>query len=130
MRAIDTNVLVRLVTADDAAQLEIARAILDEPLLLLPTVVMETIWVLGSVYRLPRSMIAERLRRIFGYDLAHVTNGGEISWALDRFEAGADFADMLHLALAAHAGAKSFATFDRNLDKAAGGQGLVVEILR
>ena len=39
-------------------------------------------------------------------------------WAIDRLEAGADFADMMHIATAA--GATSFATFDRGVEQKAG----------
>lgn len=128
MRAIDTNIVVRLVARDDPRAEAIARALLDQPFLLLPTVVLEAEWVLRSVYRLPRSVILSGFRLLLGHVHGVVPNADAISVALERYEAGADFADMLHLALAAEAEAASFATFDRKLSKQAP-DGLPVELL-
>ncbi len=129
MRAVDTNVLVRLIAADDEAQLKTAHKLLEEPFLILPTVVLEAVWVLSNVYRLPRSMIVDRLTTILGYSLASVVSGEALNWTLVHFLEGADFADMLHVALAADAEASSFATFDKSLASAAGDASLVIETL-
>lgn len=49
MRAIDTNILVRLVARDEPEQLRIAAEIVEAGgVLVLPTVLLETEWVLRS----------------------------------------------------------------------------------
>jgi len=110
MRAADTNISVRLITQDDPAQAQIAQGLLQEPMLILPTVLMETVWVLESTYKMPRSMVSHHLRQLLGYPLMQIESGEAVLWALDKFDEGADFADALHIALAAEAGASSFAT--------------------
>ncbi len=117
MRAVDTNILIRLIVADDDKQVPVAETMISSPFLILPTVIMETVWVLTSNYRLKRSETAERLRRILGLATATLIAADAIFSALEQFEQGADFADMLHIALAAQASATSFATFDKSIIK-------------
>src|SRR5260221_10959468 len=54
MRAVDTNVLVRLLTRDDRAQLAAAEDFVSSGAWVSHVVLVETIWVLESVYALPR----------------------------------------------------------------------------
>lgn len=129
MRAIDTNIVVRLITQDDPAQATIAQSLLHDPFLILPTVVMEAVWVLTSSYRMPRADVSRHLRKLLGYPLAQLVSGDEMLWALDRFATGADFADMLHLAFAAEHDASAFITFDRTLLKGVDASPLPVETL-
>lgn len=117
MRAVDTNVLIRLLIADDEAQLATAEQIISTQFLVLPTVVMETVWVLTSNFRLSRAETADRLRRVLGVTTAILISEDAIFSALGQFEEGADFADMLHIALAAQASGTSFATFDQGIVK-------------
>ncbi len=117
MRAVDTNVLIRLLIADDDAQLATAEQIISTQFLILPTVVMETVWVLTSNFRLSRAETADRLRRVLGVTTAILISEDAIFSALRQFEEGADFADMLHIALAAQASGTSFATFDQGIAK-------------
>ena len=117
MRAVDTNILIRLLVVDDDAQLAIAETIISTPFMVLPTVVMETVWVLTSNYRLSRADTADRLRRVLGIANAVLISEEAIFSALEQFEKGADFADMLHIALAAQALGTSFATFDQSIAK-------------
>jgi predicted nucleic-acid-binding protein len=117
MRAIDTNVLVRLVTRDDPVQEAIARKIIDRPFMLLPSVLMEAEWVLRSTYGLPRSMIADGLEMLLGHEMAAIINSDAVAFAVAAYRDGADLADMLHIALAADAGAESLVTFDKRVRK-------------
>lgn len=81
------------------------------------SVLLETEWLLRSKYQWPRAAIAAALRDIL--DLPMLRSAPEnASWAIDRFAAGADFADMVHLISADSA--SNFATFDRRLAKKAG----------
>jgi predicted nucleic acid-binding protein len=129
VRAIDTNILVRLATGDDSAQHLIATRILEEPFILLPTVLMETIWVLQSRYRMTCGVICERLRRLTGHPMTENVAGEAVVWALEQFEHGADFADMLHIALAAQASGTRFATFDQGIAKRSNSLPISIEIL-
>jgi predicted nucleic-acid-binding protein len=115
VRTLDTNILVRLFAQDDERQTRIAVDLLSEPHLLLPSVLIELVWVLKSRYTFDHPRIAAQLRAILGSDQAVVVSPNAVSWALDRFEAGADFADMLHYALAEELEAMSFATFDKRI---------------
>lgn len=130
MRAIDANVVVRLIARDDLEAEAVARDLLDEPFLLIPTVLLESEWVLRSVYRLSRQIIDQGFRLLLGHENASVLNGAALAWALDRYAEGGDFADMLHLALAREAEAEFFATFDREVKKAAGDAAAFVQCLR
>lgn len=115
MRAFDTNILLRLIVRDDADQVAKAEALLDESFLLLPTVILETVWALGSIYELPRDRIVLGIRQMLGHVNATALSGDVVGWALDRYELGGDFADMLHVAFAGATEASVFATFDRRV---------------
>lgn len=118
MRAIDTNVIVRLAERDDEDQFQTAFALLDDRFIILPTVLMEAVWVLKSSCGMARAEIAEKLSELMGHENAVPVSGGAIQWALSRFADRGDFADLLHLALAKDANATSFASFDKALANA------------
>ena len=120
MIAVDTNVIVRLVTADDPGQTETAREVFKaDALWLCKTVLLETEWVLRYSYKLSRESIRETFGRLLGYPQLQVEDRSTVLRALRFFEAGLDFADALHLASSAEA--ERFATFDRPLAEAAWG---------
>jgi predicted nucleic-acid-binding protein len=67
MIAVDTNVLVRFLTRDDAPQADRAvRCMRHAEVLVLDTVLLETVWVLTSAYSFSRSEISVALRRLLG----------------------------------------------------------------
>jgi len=106
-------------TGDDPVQSPRAKAILNEPFVLLASVLIEVEWVLRSQYGWSRAAIAEALAELI--DLPALTEvAAAAGWAVERFAAGADFADMVHLASAG--GAARFITFDRRLKIKAGSQ--------
>lgn len=70
-----------------------------------------------SVYGLDVESIAGAFRRFAGLPTVTLAEPSRVAHALDWFLAGHDFADALHLA--ASEGCEAFATFDRNLAKAA-----------
>lgn len=81
------------------------------------SVFLETEWVLRSQYRWPRADIARNLLEII--DLSSIRDLPKgIGWALERYAAGADFADMIHLI--SPGVVDSFATFDRRLARKVG----------
>jgi len=118
MIALDTNVLVRVVTADDPQQLAVALEIFrSSELWVSKTVLLETEWVLRYSYEIAPEGILRALRRLLGLRSLQVEDRGEVLQALSLFAAGVDFADALHLA--SSTGAERFATFDRTLAKRA-----------
>lgn len=115
VRAFDTNVVVRLLTTDDKAQAATAEALLHEPFLLLPSVLIETVGVLRTRYGYTRQTLSAKLNALLGLDMAVIVSPDAVEWAMLRHDEGADFADMLHAALAAEHDADSFATFDNRI---------------
>ena len=129
MRAIDTNIVVRLLARDDDDQLRVAENLIGSPFLVLPTVVLESVWVLRTIYRLSRSELALKLNDLLGNRNAILVSGDALKRAVNDFSIGGDFGDMLHLALAEEANAESFVTFDQKLSKAGVRSAVQIETL-
>ncbi len=111
-RATDTNVVVRYLTGDDPGQSARTRAAVDgRAVFASTTVLLESEWVLRSVYGLTPEEVAVALRAFAGLPGVAVENPGLLAAALDRAEAGMDFADSLHLGAAARCDAMLI--FDR-----------------
>ncbi|HEX3129021.1 MAG TPA: type II toxin-antitoxin system VapC family toxin [Thermoanaerobaculia bacterium] len=121
MISLDTNVVVRVVTADDPDQLALALKVMRsaEDLWLCRTVLLEIEWVLRYTYKLSRQTVLETFIRLLGYPNLSVEEPATVRLALDLFSEGMDFADALHLA--SSRGADRFVTFDRNLSLSAEG---------
>ncbi len=129
MKAADTNIVVRLIIGDDPAQRQVAERLVIDGVFVPVTVLLETEWVLRSRYRLPRDLIATSLGDLLDAPGIHLTDEPQMRWAIARYAAGADFADMIHLCVS-H-GRDAFVTFDTDLARAAGsGTPTVVETLR
>jgi len=120
MIAIDTNVVVRFLVADDQRQADRAEAVLRRgPVLVPKTVLLETEWVLRGAYRLASADIAVGFRKLLGLAGVGVEDAAAVRRAMDWYDRGFDFADALHLASAGVA--KQFATFDVALARRAKG---------
>lgn len=118
MIAIDTNIVVRVVTRDDSQQAPRARALMESGSAFVPkTVVLETESVLRSLYRFDRAAIEEGITRLLGLPSLEIEDRPAIARALDWYGQGLDFADALHLASSGRA--DSFVTFDRALRRRA-----------
>ncbi|HVG10413.1 MAG TPA: type II toxin-antitoxin system VapC family toxin [Thermoanaerobaculia bacterium] len=118
MISLDTNVIVRVVTADEPEQLAIALQVMrSESLWLSKTVLLETEWVLRYSYKLSRETVLETFVRLLGYRNLSVEAPEQVHSAVELYRGGMDFADALHLA--ASTGADRFVTFDRELALAA-----------
>lgn len=118
MRAVDTTILTRYVLDDDAVQSPLAAAILDTPCYASDTVLVETAWLLSSRFRFDRADLAATLRDLVRLPSLTVSDTDLVEWAIDRFAAGADFPDMMHLLSARHADV--FVSFEKELAKQAG----------
>ena len=118
MRAIDTNIVVRYLTGDEPAQAARARAVVAAGQVFVgTTVLLESEWVLRSVYGLAGTEVAAALRAFAGLREVTVENPVLLAEALDRAEQGMDFADALHLGAAARC--EAMLTFDRRFIQAA-----------
>lgn len=114
MRVVDTNVVVRILVDDDPVQVERAQALLAQGgVLILKTVLLESEWVLRSIYRLGRRRIASVLRGLLGLPGVTVEDSAAVARALDWLDREMDFGDALHLA-STPPGA-TFVSFDRAL---------------
>ena len=123
MRAVDTNVVVRYLVEDDADQSRRARAIFEGgDVFVAMTVVLETEWVLRSVYGFTPTQVCAALRGFAGLTRVSLEDPGLVATALDRMAHGLDFADALHFGRADDCDA--FVTFDRKFIKAARTAGL------
>ena len=121
MRAVDTNILARFILQDDARQARQAEAILREPVWIAGTVLLELGWVLSRRLGMDRAVVADALSTVLGLDTTHMAYRAMLLWAVERFRAGADWADVVHLVNSRDA-ADVFVTFDRDLARAAGAQ--------
>lgn len=121
MRAIDTNIVVRFLTADDRKQAKAARDTIAAGDIFIPTtVLLESEWVLRSGYGFAPDRIASGLRALAGLPGVSVEEPATLAQALDWMAEGMDFADALHLLKSDHCTA--FLTFDRRLAKAVNGR--------
>lgn len=118
LRAVDTNVLVRYIVRDDPIQSPVADQIVAEPCFVSETVLLELAWVLRSNFGLNRATLASTLRDLIALSSVEMNDELLAVWAIERFAAGADFADMIHII--ACRTADSFASFEDKLDKKAG----------
>jgi len=118
MIALDTNILVRVVAADDVRQTARARALINSQACFVTlTVTLELEWVLRSLYASPRDKIAHAIESLLDLPSLHFEREDDVLSALELYRAGFDFADALHHTGAA--GCDAFATFDRDLIKRA-----------
>jgi predicted nucleic-acid-binding protein len=116
--AVDTNVLVRLVTSDQPAQAARAAAVFRSGTVLIPkSVLLETEWVLRYSYHLQTPAILRALRGVLGLENVSVEDPATAATALRLLEQGLDFADALHVASSAKV--ERFLTFDGKLVKRA-----------
>jgi predicted nucleic-acid-binding protein len=114
IRAVDTNVVVSLLIGDDPAQSAIAAELFRAGgLFISSTVLLETAWVLGSRYGLTGATVHELLATLLAHEGVELGNSRAAAWALERLEAGASFADALHVGEAI--GCDAFLTFDAGL---------------
>lgn len=123
MAALDTNVVVRLITGDDPRQAAQAKKLLErESCSIAPSVLMECEWVLRAAYGMDAARIAKLFRQLLALGPVTAQSPALIERVLDAFQAGVDFADALH-ALQTPEG-ESFATFDVALVKRSARTGL------
>jgi predicted nucleic-acid-binding protein len=118
MLAIDTNIIVRYLVNDDHAQAAEARKLVDNnDIFVCTTVLLETEWVLRSVYGLSVAQCTKALVDFAGLPRVNLEDVSVAAKALDWMSKGVDFADGLHLAKAEACDA--FISVDRHFVRAA-----------
>jgi predicted nucleic-acid-binding protein len=118
MLGIDTYLVVRYLTGDHPKQSAKARALIDaDDVFVSTTVLLESEWVLRSVYGFAPSQISAALRGFAGLARVSLEAPALIATALDRVEGGMDFADALHVG--STEGCEGFVSFDQRLIRAA-----------
>ena len=111
MLAVDTNIIVRYLTADHPEQFAKARALIDgEDVHVCTIVLLETEWVLRRGYRFSRGQIIAALTAFAGLPRVMLEDPALAAKALEWMRSGLDFADALHLAKAE--GCEAFVSFD------------------
>jgi predicted nucleic-acid-binding protein len=112
--AVDTNILVRYVTRDDAEQSARAKRLVDDnEIFVATTVLLETEWVLRSGYAFGPAEIARALRLFAGLPRVTLEEPALAAQAFEWLERGMDFADAMHLAKTEDC--EAFVSFDRRL---------------
>ncbi|MBI1894911.1 MAG: type II toxin-antitoxin system VapC family toxin [Acidobacteria bacterium] len=124
MRAIETNVLVRLITRDDPGQVAAAEEFVERGAWVPMLALAEATWVLASVYGLSSEDVARAIGMLLEHRQLVLQEPEAVAGALELFRArrGVDFSDCLMLELARKAGHLPLGTFDRNLSKINGAQ--------
>ena len=126
MRAVDTNVLVRLVTRDIEKQVVAAENFVEKGAWVSHLVLVETTWVLSAAYELEHDAIATAIDMLLSHRNLTLQDADIVSAALAHYRGkpALGFSDCLVLEIARKAGHLPLGTFDKNLGKLDGMQKL------
>jgi predicted nucleic acid-binding protein len=125
--AVDTNVVARIILADDEAQTSRARSLVTrETVLVRTTVVLEAYWVLRRLGKQTHEKALRGLTAFLGLPTVVVEEPERVRVAIDLSIAGVGFADALHLS-----GLRPedrFASFDRDLARTSARAGVAAVV--
>jgi predicted nucleic-acid-binding protein len=126
MRAVDTNVLVRLITRDDAKQVTAAEDFVARGAWVPHLAIAEATWVLASVYDRDPEAIATAVDMLLSHEHLTVQDTETIAAAVALFRRHpkVGFSDCLMVEVARKAGHTPLGTFDRGLGRVHGAQRL------
>ena len=126
MRAVDTDVLVRVLVRDDPRQVKLAESFIDGNAWISQLVLAETMWVLESVYDRTPTQLAAALEILLEHETLTVQDADTVAAALQNFKRkpALGFSDCLVLEIARKAGHTPLGTFDKGLAKLASAQQL------
>jgi len=122
MRAVDTNVLVRLLTRDDLKQAAAADAFVQHGAWVSVLALAESTWVLASVYERTAAQIAQAVEMLLNHQHLTIQEPEAVAAALQTLRRWPTlgFSDCLLVELARKAGHLPLGTFDRGLSKVDG----------
>jgi predicted nucleic-acid-binding protein len=117
VRAVDTNVLVRLLTRDDAKQVAAAEKFVERGAWVSHVVLAEATRVLMSVYERGPAEIATAVDMLLNHEHLTLQDPDAVAVAVEHFRGrpALGFSDCLVVAIARKAGHLPLGTFDRNL---------------
>jgi predicted nucleic-acid-binding protein len=126
MRAVDTNVLVRLITRDQPKQVASAEEFVAKGAWVSLLALAETTWVLSAVYERRPEDVALAIDMLLAHQHLTLQDPEVVSAALANFrkEPAVGFSDCLLLEMARKSGHLPLGTFDRDLAKLAGAERL------
>jgi predicted nucleic-acid-binding protein len=126
MHAVDTNLLVQLITRQDKRQAQAAQGFIEGGAWASHVVLVETCWVLRAVYDLEPAAIAVAIEMLLSHRSIALQEPDVVAAALEHFrnKPSLGFSDCLILECARKAGHLPLGTFDRNLGKLRGAQQL------
>jgi predicted nucleic-acid-binding protein len=126
MRAVDTNVVVRLLARDDPRQVRAADEFVAAGAWVSLLALAETMWVLTAVYERDAGEIAASVEQLLNHKDLILQDREVVASALDTFRSRPvlGFSDCLLLEVARKAGHLPLGTFDRNLSKINGAEKL------
>ena len=126
MRAVDTNLLVRLIVRDDLKQVDAAEAFVAGGAWISHLVLAETIWVLDAVHERSAAQLVAAIEMLLNHAQLSMQEADVVEPALARFRArpALGFSDCLVLEIARKAGHLPLGTVDRSLSKLEGTQRL------
>ena|SRR5689334_6691840 len=126
MRAVDTNVLVRLITRDDRKQVAAAESFVNRGAWVSTLVLTEAAWVLASVYDLTHAEVATAIDMLLHHKNLTLQESDSVAAALEQYRnrPALGFSDCLILEIARKAGHLPLGTFDGDLSKLDGAEGL------
>ena len=122
MRAVNTNVVIRLVARDDPKQAAAAEAFVAAGAWVPHLVLVEAVWVLASVYGLEPAAVATAVEMLLNHRNLVLQDQDVVAAALRHYRnrPAVGFSDCLVLEVARRAGHLPLGTFDRNLSKSDG----------
>jgi len=127
MRAVDANVLVRLIARDDLRQTASAESFIEKGAWVSTLALAEAAWVLATVYELTLNDLIRAVEMLLNHRELVLQDADAVASALDLFRArpALGFSDCLMVESARKAGHLPFGTFDRKLAKVEGTQRLL-----
>jgi predicted nucleic-acid-binding protein len=122
MRAVDTNVLVRLLTRDEPKQVAVADAFVQHGAWVSVLALAEATWVLTAVYERDARQVARAVEMLLNHQHLTLQDPEVVAAALETFRRRPTlgFSDCLLVELARKAGHLPLGTFDRALSQVAG----------
>jgi predicted nucleic-acid-binding protein len=124
MRAVDTNVLVRLITRDDAKQVAAGESFVARGAWVSHLVLVETTWVLTSLYERGPAEIATAVEMLLNHQHLTLQDADVVAAAVAGFRdrPAVGFSNWLVLEVARKAGHLPLGAFDRDLSRLAGAE--------
>lgn len=119
MRAVDSNVLIRLLARDDVKQVAAAEAFVASGAWVPHLAIAEATWVLASVYDRGPDAVATAVEMLLSHEHLTVQDADVVAAAVAQFRQypKVGFSDCLMMEVARKAGHIPLGTFDRALGR-------------